>query len=68
MSAYNHEDPKTWPCFRPLIIAHDVGAVATARPLWSGQQPGSPRLLGITDLEELPVGLFDSACEHACRG
>ena len=20
-----HEDPNTWPCFRPLIIAHDVG-------------------------------------------
>src|SRR5262245_31874570 len=22
---FNRDDPKTWGCFRPLIIAHDVG-------------------------------------------
>ena len=22
---FNRDDPNTWPCFRPLIIAHDVG-------------------------------------------
>jgi len=22
---FNRDDPNTWPCFKPLIIAHDVG-------------------------------------------
>ena len=22
---FNRDDPNTWPCFNPLIIAHDVG-------------------------------------------
>ena len=39
---FNRDDPNTWPCFRPLIIAHDVGAVAIVRPPSSaGSVPSS---------------------------
>ena len=30
--SYDHENPKTWPNFHPLIIAHDVGHTRTAQP------------------------------------
>ena len=59
--AYVHEDPLTWPLFRPLIIAHDVGRSRDrSTAVVGGNSPVPPRLLGITDLRELPQGLCGS--------
>jgi hypothetical protein len=58
---YVHDDPTTWPCFQPLIIAHDVGRSRDrSTAVIGGNSPISPRLLGIRELNELPVGLYGS--------
>ena len=52
----------TWPYFRPLIIAHDVGRSRDrSTAVIGGNCPVGPRLLGIKELEELPKGLYGSA-------
>jgi hypothetical protein len=57
-----HEDPDTWPCFRPLIIAHDVGRSRDrSTAVVGGVSPFEPRLTGIREAEELPQGLYGSA-------
>jgi hypothetical protein len=57
-----HEDPNTWPCFRPLIIAHDVGRSRDrSTAVVGGLSPFEPRLTGIKEAEELPQGLYGSA-------
>ena len=59
---FNLEDPNTWPCFKPLIIAHDVGRSRDrSTAVIGGNCPFQPRLLGIKELEELPLGLYGSA-------
>ena len=59
---FNADDPGTWPCFKPLIIAHDVGRSRDrSTAVVGGNSPFSPRRLGITELEELPQGLYGSA-------
>src|SRR3954464_14460188 len=59
---YNPDDVKSWPVFRPLIIAHDVGRSRDrSTAVVGGNSPAQPRLLGITELEELPQGLYGSA-------
>lgn len=59
---FNRDDPNTWPCFNPLIIAHDVGRSRDrSTAVIGGNGPFQPRLLGIRELEELPQGLFGSA-------
>ena len=59
---FNADDPRTWPCFKPLIIAHDVGRSRDrSTAVVGGNSPFSPRRLGITELEELPQGLYGSA-------
>jgi hypothetical protein len=59
---FNRDDPNTWPCFRPLIIAHDVGRSRDrSTAVIGGNSPVQPRLLGIRELEELPQGLYGSA-------
>jgi hypothetical protein len=59
---FNREDPATWPAFRPLIIAHDVGRSRDrSTAVIGGNGPFEPRLLGIKELEELPQGLYGSA-------
>ncbi len=59
---FNRHDPNTWPCFRPLIIAHDVGRSRDrSTAVIGGNSPFEPRLLGIRELEELPQGLYGSA-------
>jgi hypothetical protein len=59
--SYVHEDPTTWLRFNPLIIAHDVGRSRDhSTAVVGGNSPIAPRLLGILDLEELPVGLYGS--------
>lgn len=52
-------DPATWPCFRPLIMAHDVGRSRDrSTAVIGGNCPVDPRLIGIGELEELPQGLY----------
>jgi hypothetical protein len=59
---FKHDDPATWPLFRPLIIAHDVGRSRDrSTAVVGGNSPFQPRLLGIKELEELPQGLYGSA-------
>ena len=59
---FNRDDPNTWPCFRPLIMAHDVGRSRDrSTAVIGGNCPVGPRLLGIKELEELPEGLYGSA-------
>ena len=59
---FNRDDASTWPCFRPLIIAHDVGRSRDrSTAVVGGNSPFEPRLLGIRELEELPQGLYGSA-------
>jgi len=58
---FNQNDPNTWPCFKPLIIAHDVGRSRDrSTAVIGGNCPAGPRLLGIKELEELPQGLYGS--------
>jgi hypothetical protein len=59
---FNPDDPASWPMFRPLIIAHDVGRTRDrSTAVVGGNSPVQPRRLGIRELEELPQGLFGSA-------
>ena len=63
---FNRDDASTWPCFRPLIIAHDVGrSQDRSTAVVGGNSPFEPRLLGICELQELPQGLYGSACASA---
>jgi hypothetical protein len=58
---FNRDDPNTWPQFRPLIIAHDVGRSRDrSTAVIGGNSPFQPRLLGIRELEELPQKLYGS--------
>ena len=59
---FNPEDPNTWPCFRPLIIAHDVGRSRDrSTAVVGGLSPCQPRLTGIKEAHELQQGLSASA-------
>ncbi|MFZ1952876.1 MAG: hypothetical protein WB037_25220 [Pseudolabrys sp.] len=59
---FHRDDPNTWPCFNPLIIAHDVGRSRDrSTAVIGGNGPFQPRLLGIRELHELPQRLFGSA-------
>ncbi len=58
-----HPDrPETWPVFRPLIIAHDVGRVRDrSTAVVGGGSPFQSNIVGIHEFEELPQGLYGSA-------
>ena len=59
---FNRDDASTWPGFRPLIMAHDVGrSHDRSTAVIGGNSPFEPRLLGIRELHELPQGLYGSA-------
>src|SRR5262245_19163162 len=59
---FNPEDPKTWDCFRPLIIAHDVGRSRDRSTAVIGGLPAfNPNLIAIRDAHELPQGSYGSA-------
>jgi hypothetical protein len=59
---FNRDDPNTWPVFKPLIIAHDVGRSRDrSTAVIGGLGPFEPRLIGIKEFEELPQGLYGSA-------
>ena len=58
---FQRDDPNTWPYFKPLIIAHDVGRSRDrSTAVIGGNSPVQPRLLGIKQLRELPQGLYGS--------
>ena len=60
--SYELNDVNTWPYFKPLIIAHDVGRSRDrSTAVVGGNSPYGPRLLGISEAEELPQNLFGSA-------
>lgn len=57
----NADQPETWPQFRPLIIAHDVGRSRDrSTAVIGGGSPFQSTVLGIRELEELPQGLYGS--------
>jgi hypothetical protein len=56
---YNLDDVNSWPGFRPLIIAHDVGrSDDRSTAVVGGNNPYGRRVLGIREAEELPQNLF----------
>jgi hypothetical protein len=60
--SFDPNNPATWPYFKPLMIAHDVGRSRDrSTAVVGGNSPFEPRRLGIAQLEELPQGLFGSA-------
>jgi len=63
---FNPMDVTTWQYFNPLIIAHDVGRSRDRSTAVIGGPPPhvfpmQPPLIGISELIELPQGLFGSA-------
>ena len=59
---FNPKDPKTWGCFRPLIIAHDVGRSRDrSTAVIGGLAAFDPNLIGIQEAHEFPQGLYGSA-------
>jgi hypothetical protein len=58
---YSLDDVNTWPAFKPLIIAHDVGRSRDrSTAVVGGNSPYGPRRLGIKQADELPQNLFGS--------
>ena len=56
------DDVNTWPGFKPLLIAHDVGRSRDrSTAVVGGNSPYGRRVLGIREAEELPQNLFGSA-------
>ncbi len=55
-------DVSTWPDFRPLFIAHDVGRSRDrSTAVVGGNSPYGQRIVGITEAEELQQNLVGSA-------
>lgn len=60
--SYNVDDPRTWPAFKPTIIAHDVGRSRDrSTAVVGGNSPYGQRVLGIGEAVELPLKLFGAA-------
>src|SRR5262249_40599690 len=54
-------DPHLWPRLHPLLIAHDVGGSRDRSTAVVGGFSGyAPGILGITEFNELPQGLYGS--------
>jgi hypothetical protein len=59
---FNPDDPTTWPIFRPLLIAHDVGrSHDRSTAVVGGLGPFQPSLIGVTEFLELPQNQVGSA-------
>ena len=59
---YVPDDPRTWPGFKPLIIAHDVGRSRDrSTAVIGGNSPFGQQLLGIDEAIELLPNLFGHA-------
>jgi len=55
-------DPRQWPGLHPLLIAHDVGGSRDrSTAVVGGHCAYVPGMLGITEFNELPRGLYGSA-------
>jgi hypothetical protein len=60
--SYNLNDVNSWPGFKPLIIAHDVGRSRDrSTAVVGGNSPCGRRVLGIHEAQELPQNQFGSA-------
>jgi len=67
--SFDPNNPATWPCFRPLIIAHDVGRKRDrSTAVIGGNGPFEPRLLGITRTRGTPAGAFRKRPGERARG
>jgi hypothetical protein len=54
-------DPRLWPRLHPLLIAHDVGGSRDRSTAVVGGYSGyAPEILGITEFNGLPSGLYGS--------
>jgi hypothetical protein len=63
---YTPNDVNSWPVFRPMIIAHDVGRSRDrSTAVVGGNSPCGQQLLGILGAEELPQKLYGSALASA---
>jgi hypothetical protein len=63
---YSIDDVKSWPGFKPLIIAHDVGrSHDRSTAVVGGNSPFGRRLLGIDEAAELPQNLYGSSLASA---
>jgi hypothetical protein len=59
---YDPDDVNSWPNFRPMFIAHDVGRSRDrSTAVVGGNSPFQQRVLGIREASELPQGLFGAA-------
>jgi hypothetical protein len=59
---YDPNDVISWPIFKPLIIAHDVGRSRDrSTAVVGGRSPCGQGLIGIAEAEELPLNLVGSA-------
>jgi hypothetical protein len=59
---YDENDVSSWPAFKPLIIAHDVGRSRDrSTAVVGGMSPCGQGLIGIAEAEELPLNLVGSA-------
>jgi hypothetical protein len=57
--SYNVDDVNSWPVFKPLIIAHDVGRTRDrSTAVVGGNSPCGRPVLGIREAEELPQNLY----------
>jgi hypothetical protein len=66
---FSDRDPSEWPGFKPTIIAHDVGSSRDrSTAVVGGYCSYAPGLLGITEFNELPPGLYGSARAIALAG
>ena len=64
--SYNVNDVKSWPGFKPLIIAHDVGrSHDRSTAVVGGNSPYGRRQLGIGEAAELPQNLYGTALASA---
>lgn len=57
--AFDLNNPKTWPGYKPTIIAHDVARSRDrSTAVVGGIGPFSPHVLGMEEFHELPQGLL----------
>jgi hypothetical protein len=60
--AFNRDNPSTWGCFKPPLLAHDVARSRDrSTAVIGGNCPIGSQLLGISELIELPQGLYGAA-------
>ena len=60
--SYHPDDVSSWPGFKPLIIAHDVGRSRDrSTAVIGGNSPYGRQMLGIAEAEELPQNQFGHA-------